>query len=218
MAQKCIASWRKYCPDYDIKEWNESNFDVNSNAYAQEAYKAKKWAFVSDYARLKILCEYGGFYMDTDSELRKPIDGLRHYNFICGSEENNDTIGVTAGFFGVTPKNPAVTEILNIMESSEYSNDTVLMKVLNNYFLGIGYIPSKTLQVIDDIYIYPPEYFSAKDNALGIYNITKNTYAVHHYSSSWRKYNRLKNIIKKLLGPSGMKKLRRLIMFLLRVK
>lgn len=71
-----ISTWQKYCPDYEIKEWNESNFDVNQNQYCREAYETKKWAFVSDYARLKILYEYGGIYMDTDVEVCKPLDHL----------------------------------------------------------------------------------------------------------------------------------------------
>ena len=212
MAEKCIASWRKYCPDFEIKEWNERNFDISKNPYCVKAYKSKKWAFVSDYVRLAVLAEHGGFYQDTDSELIRPIGDLCDKEFICGTEENNDTIsGIIAGFFGVSPKNRAMIEILSMMESNEYSENTVLMHVLNQYFLERGYDPNlKEVQVINGIHIYPPDYFSAKDNALGEYRVTKNTYAVHHYSSSWKHNRRIRELIKKILGVRGMRLLRKI--------
>lgn len=79
--KKYMETWKKYCPYYEITEWNESNFDVNQNQYCREAYEAGKWAFVSDYARLKILYDYGGIYMDTDMEVCKPLDSLASYAF-----------------------------------------------------------------------------------------------------------------------------------------
>ena len=82
--KRYIASWKKYCPDYEIIEWNESNFDVMENAYCKEAYEAKKWAFVSDYARLKVLHDHGGFYMDDDVEVVKSLDPLRVYDALSG--------------------------------------------------------------------------------------------------------------------------------------
>ena len=86
LAKKCISSWRKYCPDYEIIEWNESNFDINLCQYVREAYKEKKWAFVSDYARFWILYNFGGIYMDTDVELIKSIDDLVEYGSYMGCE------------------------------------------------------------------------------------------------------------------------------------
>ena len=68
---KCIESWKKYFPDYEIVEWNEKNYDVNKELYMQEAYSCKKWAFVSDYARFDVLYQYGGIYFDTDVEVLK---------------------------------------------------------------------------------------------------------------------------------------------------
>ena len=82
--KRYIASWEKYCPDYEIKEWNESNFDIHENDYCREAYEAKKWAFVTDYVRLKALYEEGGFYMDTDVEVVKSLDPLRVYDAVSG--------------------------------------------------------------------------------------------------------------------------------------
>lgn len=80
LAQKCIASWKEYCPDYEIIEWNETNFDLNFNAYVQEAYQAQKWAFITDVVRLYVLCHYGGIYMDTDVEVLKSLDPILSYN------------------------------------------------------------------------------------------------------------------------------------------
>ena len=81
-----IETWKKYCHDYEIIEWNEDNFDINQNQYCKEAYEAKKWAFVSDYVRLKVLYDNGGIYMDTDIEVIKPLDDLLQYNWFAGFE------------------------------------------------------------------------------------------------------------------------------------
>ena len=76
LAVKCIESWKKYLPDYTIKEWNEDNFDINIVPYTREAYEVGKYAFVSDYARFYILYHHGGLYFDTDVEVIRPMDDL----------------------------------------------------------------------------------------------------------------------------------------------
>lgn len=88
--QNCIRSWKKYCPDYEIIEWNEQNFDVSQSLYTRQAYDARRWAFVADYARLKILYEQGGIYMDTDVELLRPLDDLLAYPAFFGFQHNNE--------------------------------------------------------------------------------------------------------------------------------
>ena len=97
LALKCLKSWRKYCPDYEIIEWNESNFDINANQYCRDAYKEKKWAFVTDYARLAILHEHGGVYFDTDVELIRPIDKLLEHPAFMGIERAHDSCKVASG-------------------------------------------------------------------------------------------------------------------------
>ena len=84
--RKCINSWKKFCPDYDIKQWDETNINLHENAYVLEAYQAKKWAFITDYVRLKVLVEYGGIYMDTDVEVLKPIDVFLSNHAFSGFE------------------------------------------------------------------------------------------------------------------------------------
>ena len=86
LAKKCIESWKKYCPDYEIKEWNEDNFPMDYNDYVKEAYEAKKWAFITDVVRLFALVTEGGIYMDTDVEVIKPLDGLLQYEAVSGFE------------------------------------------------------------------------------------------------------------------------------------
>lgn len=93
-AKKCISSWRKYLPDYEIKEWNERNFDVKSIPYTREAYRLKKFAFVSDYARMWILYHYGGIYFDTDVEVIKPFnDIIQRGNFMGFEAQHNNLLG-----------------------------------------------------------------------------------------------------------------------------
>ena len=112
--KKYIASWRQYCPDYEIREWNEENFDVNENAYCREAYEAKKWAFITDYVRLKALYEFGGFYMDTDVEVVKPFDDLLAYGaFMCF--ENRDSVSI--GTLGMEKGNPIIADFLTPYKS-----------------------------------------------------------------------------------------------------
>ena len=90
LALECIASWRKFLPDYEIKEWNEDNFDVNSIPYTAEAYRQKKYAYVSDYARFCILYQYGGIYFDTDVEVIKPLNDIIAKGNFMGFEQDPD--------------------------------------------------------------------------------------------------------------------------------
>lgn len=126
-AQKCIASWRKYLPDYEIKEWNESNFDVNLIPYTAEAYKAKKYAFVSDYARFWILHKYGGLYFDTDVEVIKNMDDIIAKGSFMGCENEAKPgampaeLGVAPGLgLGVKPGLRLYGEILEIYKDKHY--------------------------------------------------------------------------------------------------
>lgn len=135
LAIKCIESWRKYLPDYEIKEWNEDNFDVNIIKYTKEAYKAKKYAFVSDYARFWILYNYGGLYFDTDVEILKPMNEIIVRGSFMGCENKaNDMsttsiksgleLGVNPGLgLGVTPGHGLYKEILDIYANLHFIKD-----------------------------------------------------------------------------------------------
>lgn len=137
LALKCIESWKKYCPDYEIIEWNEDNFDISKNLYAKQAYEAKKWAFVSDYARVKILYKYGGIYLDTDMEILKNIDKLINSQSFTGFE---DCKNIAFGIYGSRPK----SEILKMLLDS-YDNDRF---ILDNQMLNTKTIVTRLTDIL----------------------------------------------------------------------
>lgn len=197
-AKKCIASWRKYLPDYEIKEWNESNFDVNIIPYTAEAYKAKKYAFVSDYARFWILYKYGGLYFDTDVEVIKNMDEIIAKGPFMGCE-NEAKVGATPAQLGVAPGlglgvNPGLGlygEILDIYKDKHYiladgtySTETVVT-ITTELLCKYGLKNTSKVQEVAGIYIYPKEYFCPKDYVTGRLFLTSNSVSIHHYDASW---------------------------------
>lgn len=215
LATKCIASWKKYFPDYEIKEWNEDNFDVNQISYTKEAYGAKKYAFVSDYARFWILYNYGGIYFDTDVEVIKSMSDIVDKGAFMGCEGEVKTItcrtniiqglnlnlGVNPGLgLGATAGHSLYKEILDMYMTLHFvrSDGTFNQKTVVSYVTEIlskhGLKDLKEVQECDGIWIYPVEYFcpiSIKDGKL---RITNNTRSIHHFAQSWqspfRKYGR----------------------------
>lgn len=188
LAQKCINSWKKYCPEYEIIEWNEENFDLNYNDYVKEAYQAKKWAFVSDVARLYALVNYGGIYMDTDVEIIKPIDDLLEYEALSGFESDTQ---IPTGLMACEKGNKMFEEFLE-----DYKNDHFLKKDgsldmttnvtrITNKCLGYGLVPNNTLQCINGFTLLPKEYLCPKDYVSNELIITENTYTIHHFNGSW---------------------------------
>ena len=119
--EKCIDSWRLYCREFEFIEWNESNFDISSSPqYVQQAYEAKKWAFVSDYVRLCALVEYGGIYLDTDMELLKPIDQLLMHKAFSGTEDGKH---ISAGFMGGISDFGFYKQFKNMYNSLSFVNE-----------------------------------------------------------------------------------------------
>ena len=191
LAQKCIASWKKYCPEYEIKRWDETNFDVHCCDYVHEAYEARMWAFVSDYARFKILYENGGVYFDTDVELIKPIDDIITKGAFMGLEESGKAQAANAGLgLAANAGLGLVKEILNSYHNSHFKKDksgwyeTVVTRV-TNIILKHGDIYLDRITEIAGITIYPPEYFCPLSYYTGEMNITKNSRSIHHYMASW---------------------------------
>ena len=187
LSTKCIQSWRKFCPDYEIIEWNEDNFDIGLNAYTKMCYEEKKFAFLSDYARLVILEEHGGFYFDTDVELVRPIDDLREHKAFIGFE-TNEYVNTGEGC-GSEAHNPAFQAML-----SEYdillsgTQGTQGCPILNTQALiKLGMIPNGTLQNLEDIVIYPAKFFNPYDDAVGKLRLASETYSIHWYAKSWMK-------------------------------
>ncbi len=188
--EKYIQTWMNNCPGYEIKEWNESNFNVYENKYCREAYKAQKWAFVSDYARLKVLLEYGGIYLDTDVEVIKSFDNLLNYNaFMCFESDNTVSIGT----LGVKKDAEIILKFLEAYDGRNFyqedgtidttSNLEIITDVLIKQY---NLILNGKRQILDDnTLILPMESFIAKDYWTGWILMDESTYAIHHYAASW---------------------------------
>lgn len=189
IAVKCISSWKKYFPDYEIKEWNEDNFDLNCCEYVREAYQAKKWAFVSDYARFWILYNYGGLYFDTDVEVIKDMSDIIANGAFMGCEVA-DKCAPGLGL-GVNPGLGLYKEILENYQQSHFLNsdgsnnyETVVDRT-TNILKKYGFKESNTIQKIADVMVYPPEYFCPMDYTTGKLNITESSRSIHWYDASW---------------------------------
>lgn len=215
LAIKCIESWKKYLPDYEIKEWNEDNFDVNIIQYTKEAYEAKKYAFVSDYARFWVLYKYGGVYFDTDVEVLKPLDNILSKGGFMGCETDKKTgyntdITVNPGLgFACEAGNSFLKDIIEIYKTKSYTNDFANSgcKTIVDYTTDLlkekGLKNIMDIQLIDNLYIYPCEYFNPTNIILHKLKITQNTHTIHHYSGSWleNKYS-FKDKIRKYIPKS----------------
>lgn len=186
---KNIETWKKVCPDYEIVEWNEKNFDVNCCDFSKEAYERKKFAFVADYMRFKILYEHGGIYIDVDVDVLKPFDEFLKFNSVLGFE-NSAYLGT--GTVISKPKQKWMKEFLDHYETShfirgrKFDDDPNTIKV--TAFLKKRYgleITGKRQELKDGITLLPCEYFSAKDFTTGKTEITDNTYAIHQFDGSW---------------------------------
>ena len=189
LAIKCIESWKKFCPDYEIKQWDESNFDINQNSYISEAYNAKKFAFVSDFARFDILYRYGGIYLDTDVEIIKDLSPIILNGAFAGTERIGDInsglgIGAEAGLSIYKEILDSYKETHFIQANGEYDLTTVVTRV-SDIFIKHGYKLISDIQTICGVTIYPNQYFCPKDLETGILKITDNTYTIHHFDASW---------------------------------
>lgn len=183
-AVKCIDSWKKMCPDYEIVCWNEGNFDVHQNPYLSFMYDEKKYAFFSDYARLKIIEENGGIYLDTDVELVKPLDDLIELDAYYGFE-TTDYINTGLGF-GAIPHHISVQALLKEYEPLIDHPDIVGCPILNTQALKcLGLVCNGIQQDIKGARIFPIDYFNPFDDSTGKLNITKNTISIHWFSKSW---------------------------------
>lgn len=224
-AKECIKSWRKYLPDYEIKEWNEESFNVNIIPYTKEAYESKKYAFVSDYARFWILYNYGGLYFDTDVEVIKPMDDIiKKGAFMgceCEAQAGTTACAVAPGLgLGCNPGLKFYKEILEKYESLHFVNKdgsynlTTIVDYTTDLLCKHGLQNVNEIQQVGDIYIYPVDYFCPISVHDGKLRITSNTRTIHHYAQSWqspiRKYGRK---IVLMLGGERLKKIIKRIIF-----
>ncbi len=200
---KCIKSWQKYCPDYEIIEWTEDNYDINANLYCKQAYENKKWAFATDYARLDIVYKYGGVYLDTDVEVIRPIEDLLKHKCFIG-RQHGFQVNTGAGF-GAEKGHPLIKIMLDDYQNIPFIKENGEMDLWtcphrnSQWLFKNGMKFDDSYQEICDASIYPIEYFSPKDAYSREVSKTKNTYSIHHCDGSWSesetKYNHAKRYI-----------------------
>jgi mannosyltransferase OCH1-like enzyme len=200
---KYIKSWHKFCPNYRIIEWNESNFDISINQYCKEAYEQQKWAFVSDVARLWAIYNYGGIYLDTDVEVIKPLDSLLTSSGFMGFESKE---WVGTNIIAATKNNDIINELLQIYNSKKFvnldgsfnmtTNVELITKFLHNeYSLNLNGLQ----QNLADFVIHPSEWFAPYDYITGKIKKTSNTYSIHWYSQTWIDINPVRRKISQWL-------------------
>lgn len=188
LAQKCIASWKKYCPDYEIIEWNEENFDVHCCPYVEEAYEAKKWAFVTDVARLYVLVQYGGIYMDTDVEVLRPLDCLLEYEAVSGFEDDTH---IPTGLMAACKGQPLFVELLHEYDNVHFKAPDESLDLTTNVAritkacAKYGFVPNNQKQTVNGFTLLPRDYLCPKNVVSGELQLTENSIVIHHFDASW---------------------------------
>lgn len=212
-----IDTWRAHCPDYEIIEWNESNFDVAQNRYCREAHAARKWAFVSDYARLKVLCEHGGIYMDTDVEVLKPLDDLLTYDFFIGFESEGS---IQTGMIGSKERHEIIKKLLDEYDEKRLIKTDGSFDMTPNT-VGITHILKQnygvklnnSLQIFgNNNLLLPSDYLCCKSFVTGKISVTSHSYAIHHFEGSWLDfYGKTRMVIHRIVGEENWRKLKKLM-------
>ena len=192
-ALMCIDSWKKYLPDYELKEWNEDNFDITQNQYVREAYENRKFAFVTDYVRLYAIYHEGGVYMDTDVEVLGSYDQFLHHHAFSGFETNGN---VPTGMMAAEKGSVWAKELLDQYDTRKFVQEdgtfdmTTNTTVITNYMLNKGLVLNNKYQDFPNLCtMYPADYFCPKDHRTGKIKCTKNTVCIHHFAGSWVKHS-----------------------------
>lgn len=187
LERKCLESWRKVCPDYKIMRWDEKNYDITKNPYMKQAYERNMWGFVPDYARLDIILEHGGIYLDTDVELIRSLDGLLGLPGFAGFESKK-YVNLGLGF-GAASGNHVIGEMLEYYDYISFLNSDGQMNLApspvyqTKVLRKMGLYINNKIQAIEDMVILPAECFSPDNNLIP--HVTENTISIHHFSGSW---------------------------------
>jgi len=186
--RKYMETWHKFCPDYEIIEWNESNYDFLKHPYMRQAYEARKWGFVTDYARLDILYTHGGIYLDTDVEIIRPLEELL-YNTAYSGFQYNMQVATGLGF-GCIPGLPIIKDMRDDYDRLSFINSngnfilTACPQIQTDLLKRRGLLQNGNFQIIEDMAVYPTEYFSPFDfRKIGY--VTAKTYSIHWYEGTW---------------------------------
>ncbi len=189
LAEKCIQSWKKFCPDYEILEWNEQNFDLSAAPrYVQQAYECRRWAFVSDYVRLKALTEMGGVYMDTDVEVIKPLDPYLQHRAFAGFETESS---IQTGLLACEKGFSLFQTFLDYYSTAEFIREdgsvdiTTNVQVLSEICKSHGLIPNGQQQIVEGLAIYPKDVFCPVEFETMKLRKTRRTVTIHWFSGSW---------------------------------
>lgn len=207
-----IQSWKDKCPDYEIVEWNEHNFDINKNLYCRQAYEYKKWAFVSDYARLWILYNHGGIYLDTDVEVKRNFDSLLTQSGFSGFESDKH---VSTAIIASEKGHNYIGELLNSYQNRVFIKDdgeldtSTNVEHITKIAIDNGLILNDSKQSIKGFIYYPQVYFSPYNDITGSIISSDKTYTIHWFSKSWvdkRLKNRLKvtRCIRRIFGVNSL--------------
>lgn len=202
LGKQCLDSWKKYCPDFQIKEWNEENSPIEKFPFAQKAMEEGKWAFISDVMRLYALYTEGGIYLDTDLEIIKPLDSfLIHKAFIGYEKESNK---LQTAIIGAEPESQFISDWLAIYNQTSFSSDRKIMAQLVNNRVVSRMLISKQIPLdgkmlnSDYVTIYPSPYFCPMSHGSAI-ELTQETVCIHYYSFSWSEPETLKGHVKKII-------------------
>lgn len=190
LALKCIESWRVNLPDYELKEWNENSFDINSNFYVKEAYESRKFAFVTDYVRLYALYTEGGIYMDTDVEVLKNIDSFLDLPAFSGFEDN---VHIPTGIMAAEKGSIWAKWQLEYYSDRHFLLPDGTLDLTTNVDIIGGLMEEKGFILKNGLYnfqniitIFPKDYFCPKSHTTGKIELTENTYTIHHFAGSWK--------------------------------
>ena len=188
-SKKCIESWKKYCPDYEIIRWDESNYDIEKNCYMKQAYEAKKWAFVSDYARVDILYNEGGIYLDTDVELVASFDEFLQWDLFCGFEQQK-LVNWGLGF-GAIKGHRILKSVMEVYDKMSFIKEDGTLNMItcpviqSEILKSYGFEMKGEFQEKNNVAIYPRDYFSPYPMYKCFGQVTKNTHSIHHFVASW---------------------------------
>lgn len=211
--EKCIESWKSFCSDYEIIEWNETNVDLDMLPFVRDAYNAKKYAFVSDVIRLWALYNHGGIYFDTDVQVIKSFDDLLNCKGFIGFE--NDDYVNSGQCLASIKESTIIRDMFNYYKKINFINSDGTYNLLGcpivntNVLCDYGLIKNGEMQNIKDFIIFPSDYFNPYEDATGKLYITENTYSIHWYAKSWldKKIiyrSRMTKAIRKIFGKNSL--------------
>lgn len=214
--RRCIRSWQRVCPDYEIRRWDETNFDVTAHPFMKAAYEAGAWAFVSDIARLMVVHTHGGIYLDTDVELLRRPDGLLDNGCYVGTQQADGLIATGLGF-GAEAHDPAVGAMLAEYDSIAFSPEhkaELACPILNTKALAaFGYTFLDEPQQLSRLLVLPPRFLDPYAPGDGTRELLcADTLSIHHYSASWLGPRaRFRRRLIRLIGPARANKLKRML-------